>query len=328
MKANESMTLVVTGYRAEALDVASFELRDPSGKPLPEFAPGAHLEITLPEYDSAPSSLIRHYSLCNDSAETNRYVIAVGRASNSRGGSLAMHEHVRVGSTLRVRSPRNNFPLVGDAGHYRFIAGGIGITPILSMIRWCQSHEKSWSLLYCTRSRTRTAFYETLAGFGAAVRFHFDDESGSLLPDLARELADGVASEHVYCCGPGGLMHAVEEVWTGRSPESVHFEWFSTKGLSNVQPASHEVAFDIVLRSTGERLRVEPGTSILETLEQRDISVPFACREGLCRTCETPLFGGEADHRDYVLSEVERRAQSSVMICVSRARSDTLILGV
>jgi vanillate O-demethylase ferredoxin subunit len=328
MKTNGIMTLVVSGYRAEALDIASYELRDPTGKPLPAFAPGSHLEITVPECDVAPRGAVRHYSLCNDPTETDQYVITVGRASNSRGGSVAMHEHVRVGSKLRVSSPRNNFPLVIDAAHYRFIAGGIGITPILSMIRWCESNRKSWSLLYFTRSRARTAFYETLSKFGAAVRFHFGDESGERLPSLARELADGSDSEHVYCCGPVGLMHAVEEAATGRPRGSVHFEWFSAPNLPSAQPANKEVAFDIVLQSTGERLCVEPGTTILEALEKRGLSVPFACREGLCRTCETPLCGGEADHRDYVLSEDERRAQSSVMICVSRAQSDTLILGV
>ncbi|MEC5407446.1 PDR/VanB family oxidoreductase [Paraburkholderia sp. MPAMCS5] len=327
MKAN-TLTLIVTGYRAEAIDVASFELQAPDGKPLPEFAPGAHLEITLPEYDGAPSNLIRHYSLCNDSSEANRYVIAVGRALNSRGGSLAMHERVRVGSILRVRSPRNNFPLIEDAGHYRFIAGGIGITPILSMIHWCRAHGKSWSLLYCARSRARAAFYETVAGFGDSVRFHFDDEAGGVPADLTREFADEGASEHVYCCGPDGLMRAVQEASAGRAAESVHFEWFSARQLSSAQPESQETAFDIELQSTGKRFRVEPGTSILETLEQHGVSVPFACREGLCRTCETPLCGGEADHRDYVLSEEERRAQSMVMICVSRALSGTLILGV
>ncbi|RQR27759.1 oxidoreductase [Burkholderia sp. Bp9143] len=328
MKKDESMMLVVTGYRAEALDVASFELRDPNGKDLPQFSPGAHLEITLPQYEGTPGTLIRHYSLCNDPSERHRYVVAVGRAANSRGGSLAMHEHVRVGSNLRASSPRNNFPLVGDARHYRFIAGGIGITPILSMIRWCQSYQKSWSLLYCTRGRTRTAFYETLKEFGDSVRFHFDDESGGSLSDLVRELADGGAGEHVYCCGPSGLMHAVEQACADRCPESVHFEWFATTDRSTSERASDEAAFDIVLQSTGQRLHVEPGTSILETLERQGMSVPFACREGLCRTCETPLCGGEADHRDYVLSEEERRTQSSVMICVSRARSSTLTLGL
>jgi ferredoxin-NADP reductase len=211
------MTLVVTGYRAEALDIASFELRDPSGKPLPKLDPGAHLEFTLPGAADIEPGITRHYSLCNDAAETDRYVIAVGRASN--------------------------------------------------------------------------------------VRFHFGDESGGQPPDLARELAVVEASEHVYCCGPGGLMRAVEAASGERPAGSVHFEWFAaTAPAGTDDPSPQDTAFDVVLQSTGERLSVEPGKPILATLEQRGISVPFACREGLCRTCETPLCGGEADHRDYVLS--------------------------
>ena len=328
MNAHDEMTLVVTGYRAEALDVASFELRDKGGKPLPAFTPGAHLEIALPEVPGSSQRLVRHYSICNDPAEKHRYVVAVGRAAQSRGGSQAMHEFVRVGTALRVQPPRNNFPLISDAGHYRFIAGGIGITPILSMIRWCKSQGKPWSLLYCTRSRARTAFYETLAEFGSTVRFHFDDEATGQRPDLAGELANAEPAEHVYCCGPNGLMHAVAEASAHRAPGSVHFEWFSSKAPAAVEGGSIDTAFDVVLQSTGERFRVEPNVSILETLERHGKGLPFACREGLCRTCETPLCGGEADHRDYVLSDSERCTQSSLMICVSRAKSETLMLGI
>lgn len=326
MSGRETMTLAVTACRAEALDVVSIELRDPNGGPLPAFDPGAHLEITVPAADGT-RELVRHYSLCNDPAETHRYVVAVGRADHGRGGSLAMHEKVRTGTTLSVKAPRNNFPLVSDANHYRFIAGGIGITPVLSMIRWCEAHEKDWSLLYCARNRLRAAFYESLRAYGEHVRFHFDDEMNAY-PDLAGQLAASPAGEHVYCCGPQPLMRAVQMARGNRPSDRVHFEWFSPADELADDVALANRAFEVVLRSTGRRLTVNPDRTILETLEQDGMNVPFACREGLCGSCETRICEGEADHRDYVLSEADRAAQKVLMICVSRALSDVLALDI
>jgi vanillate O-demethylase ferredoxin subunit len=319
----EPLRLRVTQFQAEAKDVVSLELRDAGGKPLPAFAPGAHLEITVPSTGASSAPLIRHYSLCNDARERDRYVVAVGRVQDGRGGSQSVHEGVRVGATLMVQPPRNNFPLVDDAGHYRFIAGGIGITPILSMVRWCEAHNKTWSLLYCTRSRQRTAFLEELKSFGERVRFHFDDEAGGPL-DVASALAHSLADEHVFCCGPKPLMLAVEGHCASRDPTRVHFEWFSAKEVAHDAGASRP--FSVILRQSGVTLDVPADRSILETMEDHGLSVPFSCREGLCRTCETPICAGEADHRDHVLSDSERRAQRSILICVSRARGDVLEL--
>lgn len=277
----------------------------------------------MPSTGTSSGPLIRHYSLCNDARERNRYVVAVGRVQDGRGGSQSVHEGVRVGATLVVQAPRNNFPLVEEAGHYRFIAGGIGITPILSMIRWCEAHNKNWSLLYCTRSRQRTAFLEELKAFGDRVRFHFDDEEGGPL-DVASALAHPLPNEHVFCCGPKPLMLAVESHCEGRDPSHVHFEWFSAKEIAH--DASTSRPFTVVLRQSGVTLDVPADRSILETMEDHGFSVPFSCREGLCRTCETTLCAGEADHRDHVLSDAERGEQRSILICVSRARSQVLEL--
>jgi vanillate O-demethylase ferredoxin subunit len=317
------LRLHVTAYRAEARGIVSVELRDPHGMPLPAFAPGAHIEIAFPPRSGEERGLIRHYSLCNEASETHRYVVAVGLAADSRGGSLAMHETVRVGSRLMVRPPRNNFALVADAGHYRFIAGGIGITPILSMLRWCETHGKSWSLLYCTRNRQRTAFHDELRAYGDRVRFHFRDEQGGPA-DVDDELSQAKPNEHVYCCGPRSLMLAVGVAGVKRTSGTVHFEWFSAKEVAHSQPAAG--AFDIVLRKSGLRLQVKPDRSVLETLEDSGISVPSSCRDGLCRSCETPLCAGEADHRDYVLSDDERKAQKSMIVCVSRSKTPVLEL--
>ena len=319
------MSLTVSAVRAEALDIVSITLRHPSGLCLPAFAPGDHLEITLPQCAGGKPALIRHYSLCNSPTETDRYVIAVGRAANGRGGSQAIHEIVRVGTKLTVRPPRSNFPLSSEAGYYRFVAGGIGITPILSMIRWCEARGKSWSLLYCTRNRVRTAFYEELRKMGPRVRFHFDDESGGRLANFEQELAQPELREHVYCCGPRPLMRAVETAALARPKGTVHFEWFSGKEVDDAPPVATD-AFDVVVRSTGHRLRVPPEKSILETLEDHGVSVPFSCREGLCRTCETSLVSGQADHRDFVLSKEEQNSQRTLMVCVSRAKTAVLEL--
>ncbi len=325
------LALRVHAVRAEARDVLSIELRDAAGGPLPPFAPGAHLEITLPTGigTGGQPALVRHYSLCNSAAETDRYVVAVGLAATSRGGSRAVHEELRVGQVLQVRPPRNHFALASGAAHYRFIAGGIGITPILCMLRWCEAHGQPWSLLYCTRSRVRTAFYEELRDQGAKVQFHFDDEANGQRVDLMQALVPAADGEHIYCCGPAPLMRAVQSATTQRAPGTVHFEWFSAgepAAAAQEAPASAERGFEIILASSGQRLQVPPDQSILDTLERHGLGVPFACREGLCRTCETGLCSGEADHRDLVLSDAERAAQNTLLPCVSRAKSAVLEL--
>lgn len=328
MTSPDMLSLTVSAIRAEALDVVSLELQDPLGNALPAFDPGAHLEITLTSTSTgtAGSPLIRHYSLCNDPADTHRYQVAVGLAPSGRGGSRHVHTNIRLGSPLQVRPPRNNFPLSVEASHHRFIAGGIGITPILSMIRWCISNNRSWSLLYCARSRLRAAFYEELLAFPSAVRFHFDDEAQGHPADVAVALADPRAGEHVYCCGPQPLMRAVEAAGSNRPPGSLHFEWFAAAPDAAQVASSPAAGFDVLIRSSGARLHVRPDQSILQALEENGISVPYACREGMCRTCETRLCGGEAEHRDFVLSDEEQRAQRSLMVCVSRARTPVLEL--
>lgn len=323
------LALRVHAVRAEARDVLSIELRSAGGSALPPFTPGAHLEITLPAGADGRPALVRHYSLCNSAAETHRYVVAVGLAPASRGGSLAVHEQLRVGQVLPVRPPRNHFALAEGAAHYRFIAGGIGITPILSMLRWCEAQGQPWSLLYCTRSRVRTAFYEELRAYGPRVQFHFDDEAGGRPADLAQALSRPVPGEHLHCCGPAPLMRAVQAASAQRPPGTVHFEWFSAGDpapATQAPAAATDSGFDIVLAQSGQRLHVPPDQSILDTLEQHGIGVPFACREGLCRTCETGLCGGEAEHRDLVLSDAERAAQKTILLCVSRAKSAVLEL--
>jgi tetrachlorobenzoquinone reductase len=317
-----SLRLRVTDVAAEAKDVLALELRDPQGRDLPPVEPGAHLEITL------GNGQIRHYSLCHDTRERSRYVIGVGLAAASRGGSRHIHQNVRVGDLLSINAVRNQFALHEGAAHYRFIAGGIGITPIMAMIEHCAARGADWSLLYCVRGRHRAAFLERLAPWGERVRFHFDDEAGGKTADFDAALARPRGNEHIYCCGPAPLMQAVQRAAAGWPDGSVHFEWFAAPvaPAAGAADGTEDGGFALLLRRSGARLEVRAGQSMLEALEANGYAVPFSCREGLCRTCETPLCAGEADHRDFVLSQAEKDAQRSVMLCVSRARTPTLEL--
>ena len=215
-----------------------------------------------------------------------------------------IHDLVRRGDLLSVSRPRNNFPLVPDAEQYCFVAGGIGITPILSMIRWCVAAGKRWQLFYCVRSRQRAAFYEDIRTLGNtdAVHFHIDEERAGQFFDAEAALRTVPATAHVYCCGPAPLMRAVQEAGRDRPMIMWHFEWFSA------EPKTQEdlQAFDVVVRSSKQRFRVGADQSILGVLEDNGILLPSACREGLCGTCQVSVLSGIPDHRDTVLSAEQR----------------------
>jgi len=314
-----TLTLDVFSIESVADGVVQLELRDPAGRPLPRFEPGSHLEVYLPE------DRVRHYSICNDSRESHRYCIGVALAPNSRGGSRYIHEKIRVGDTLTVSQPRNNFRLLPDIPGYCFIAGGIGITPILSMVRWCVEQGKRWKLVYCSRSQACAAFrheLRSLAEAGGELTFHFDDEQGGRLLDTAAVSSGLSANTHVYCCGPPPLMNAVLNSRGTRAADLYHFEWFVPRALK----ASLDKEFTLILRSSGKRVRVPGDRSVLSVLEDLGLSVPFSCREGICGTCETAVLSGVPDHRDSVLTPEQQKANNSMMICVSRAQSDTLEL--
>lgn len=322
--AQEELQLEVTEVRPEARDVLLIELRSPSGVPLPAFTPGAHLELSL------PNQLVRHYSLSNDCRERDRYVIGVGLAAQSRGGSEFIHRFVRCGDLLTVRGPRNHFALDTAALDYLLIAGGIGITPIMSMVRWMADNAKCWRLIYTSRSRQRAAFYEELRSYGDFVHFHFDDEMGGIA-DIAQLLSAQAEGSHIYCCGPAPLMQAVEQATTHLPEDRVRYERFSAppaaeQDTEGETPHNSATGFTVELKRSGVSLEIPADKSILEVLEAHGYQVPFSCREGLCGTCETKVCGGEPEHRDYVLSEEQQAAGTAMMICVSRAKSETLVL--
>lgn len=313
------LSLKLVDVRAEAQGVVLLELRRAEGAAaLPPFEPGAHLALEL------PNGLLRHYSLVNDCRERERYVIGVGRKVDGRGGSSFVHRTLRSEMVLKASSPRNNFRLDTHARRHLFVAGGIGIMPVMSMIHWCEAHARPWRLVYAAGSSQRAAFHERLISYGERVQCYFGGRESNALD--VRELMAGVASgEHVYCCGPAALMDAVKLHGAHLPDASLHFERFVASAPS-ASPEQAAAVFTVVLRRSGLSLQVPSDRSILEVIEANGIKVPFGCREGLCRTCETTVHEGEVEHRDYVLSMDERTSGRAMMICVSRARSPALVL--
>jgi vanillate O-demethylase ferredoxin subunit len=310
------LRLRVAHIRQETDNVRSYELVAQGGEPLPPFEPGAHLEVTV------PGGPVRCYSLCSSPAERHRYLIAVQREEAGRGGSRAMHERVREGDILTVGVPRNGFALQ-PAPHTVLIAGGIGLTPLLSMAHALLARGASFELHVCTRSSGRTAFRQVLSspGLASRVRFHHSEDGQRL--DVRALLAAHPAGAHLYCCGPQRLMSAVREAAAagGWPEEAVHFESFCSSEQTPSGPS-----FQLSLRRSGLVLPVPAGKSILSVLRERGVEVSTSCEAGVCGACVTPVLGGEPEHRDQVLSPEERAGGKCIAICVSRARSDRLEL--
>ncbi len=314
------LTLQIKAITAEAKDILGFELVSAEGEDLPVFGPGAHLELEL------PNGMLRHYSISSGCWERNRYVIAVGLSPVSRGGSKFMHGELRVGDRIRTSVPRNHFPLIENGERYDFIAGGIGITPILAMVRWCEEVGKPWFLHYLVRNRLRTAFYEELQQFPAGrVKYHFLDENDGRHLDIESTLSAIPFDSQIYCCGPIPLMERVKAVASDRPEANVHFEWFTAAPKAETDL---EEGFIVVARQSGITVDIPPGKGILEVLEDNGLSLPFSCREGLCSSCETRVLAGVPDHRDMVLSAEQKASNETMLICVSRSKSEVLELDV
>ena len=311
------LDVVVSRLTHEAEGVVGVELRSADGGLLPAFSAGSHVDVHL------PGGLCRQYSLTNAPDERERYCIGVGLAHDSRGGSRHVHERLREGDRLEISAPRSLFGLHLQAEEHVFIAGGIGITPIMSMIEACKANGHRWRLLYFVRTLARAAYLWRLAEHHDQVHLHVDEEKGEPA-NLAHLLSSVPDAAHIYCCGPGPLMDAVEAAAADRPSGSLHFERFSAQGAK--VDAAADGAFRITLNRKGATFVVPAGRSILQTLEDNGIELPCSCREGLCRTCETPLLAGKADHRDFVLSEEERSANTSIILCVSRALDAELVL--
>lgn len=312
--------VLVHATNFEAHGVHSFELRAPDGAALPPFTAGGHIDVHL------PNGLTRSYSLVNSQAETHRYVIAVSLDRNSTGGSKYLFEHPLVGQTLKISPPRNNFDLIEDASSVVLIAGGIGITPLHSMILRLEELGKSWALHYGVRDRASAAFRQEFEALEAAhpgrVHFNFDLEDGRML-DVQAVVAAAPADAHLYCCGPGPMLDIYKGATAGRAPETVHLEYFAAPPAPS---ATSGESFTVELSSTGESYEVGPGESILAVLIENGVHAPSNCRAGMCGECVVEVLEGEPDHNDCVLSERERASNGLMMICVSGSKSKKLVI--
>ena len=304
--------------RAEAIadGIHRFEFRAPDGGGLAPFSPGAHVHVT------SPGGLVRKYSLCNDADERDRYVIAVKRDPDGRGGSVDLVDRTRVGDRLAVSEPGNAFELDESAPGFVLLAGGIGITPILSMARRLASRNARFRLYYCTRTPQQTPFADELlaAPFAERTTLHHDHGDPGRSLDLW-PLFEKPTREHIYACGPRPMLEAVRDMTGHWSPKAVHMESFLDAAAAR-RPGDRP--FTVVLARSGHRLEVPAGVSILEAMRAAGHDAPSSCESGTCGTCRTSIVSGTADHRDLVLTDDEHASQ--IMICVSRAATPEIAI--
>ena len=320
MTATPTLQVRVRRTTYEAEGILSFELTPLTpATELPAFTAGAHIDLHL------SSGLVRSYSLLNDPQERHRYVVAVNKDAKSRGGSRYLHEELRTGAVLTIGAPRNNFPMEESAPFNVFIAGGIGITPMLGMIARSQTLGTPWKLYYSARTRQHAAFVPTLEALqgrpGAEVVLNFDQEPGGRMLDLnaiVQSLPDGA---HVYCCGPLPMLDAYERATAALPPARVHMEYFAAK-----EAAATDGGFTVELRRSGQSVEIEAGQSILDALIGIGCEPPYSCREGICGTCEVKVLEGTPDHRDLVLSASEKAANNRMLVCCSGSKSRKLVL--
>jgi ferredoxin-NADP reductase len=305
----------LNAIRYAARDINLYEFRRPDGGPLPDYAPGAHVDLHL------PNGLLRNYSLIVPKPEPGTYTFGIKRDRASRGGSRYIHEELKVGRTLKISPPRNNFPLVEDAAATVMLAGGIGITPIWCMVQRLEELRAPWRLHYANRTRAETAFLEPLAAL-AGARLHFDDETGGKFLDVGRIVAEAPKEAHLYCCGPAPMMQAFEAATADWPRAQVHVEYFVAKA----EPAVRKGGFTVELARSGQEFFIPEGESILEVLLDHGLDVDYSCELGICGACEQRVISGIPEHHDSILTEEEQAENQRVMICCAGCRSERLVL--
>ena len=312
--AETEIDLQVAARREVADGVVELTLSGPTGAPLPAWTAGAHIDLVL------NPSLTRQYSLCGSTADQSSLKVAVLRDPDSRGGSAYVHDQLAEAASIRVRGPRNHFPLVASP-RYQFIAGGIGITPILPMIEAAEARGAEWSLLYVGRSRATMAFLDRFEG-NDRVTVWPRDENGRF--DLASLLGTPQPDTLVYCCGPGVLLDAVEEGCAGWPDGSLHIERFAAKAVEASADALD--SFEVECTRSGVTVTVPEGETIFDAVEKAGVDILGSCMEGICGTCECDVLEGTPDHRDSVLSKSDRERGDTIMTCVSRSLSKKMVL--
>jgi vanillate O-demethylase ferredoxin subunit len=320
LKQSAQLMVHIARKHMVAQDICSLELRPLAGQQLPAFAPGAHIDVHL------PGGLVRQYSLCNDCAEPDRYVIAVLHDSASRGGSAAVHRLLQVGQQLCISTPRNHFALHAQARRHWLLAGGIGITPLLSMARCLAREGGDFTLHYSARTGERMAFAQDIASapWASQAQLYVDQAQGQSSLPLQSLLAKPVPDTHLYVCGPKGFMDAVLETAraAGWPPQQLHWEFFVAEAVQQ------ELArgFEVELASTGQVVQVQPAQTVVEALASIGVCIPTSCEQGICGTCLTRVVAGEPEHHDLYLTEAEQAVGDQFTPCCSRAKSARLVL--
>jgi ferredoxin-NADP reductase len=311
------LDLVVRSARTVATDVVSLELAAPDRTPLPDWTPGAHIDLHL------PSGLVRSYSLHGDRLDRCAYHVAVLHEPDGRGGSAEAHRIAAAGTAIRASPPRNAFALE-PAGHYLFLAGGIGVTPLLAMAREVARRGEPWTFVYGARSRDRMAFLDALSALGGGrLQIVPQDEAG--LPDLAAAFAALPAGAAAYCCGPAPMLDAAVAAGTLIRPDvPVRLERFAASPEAGHR--SGDAGFEVELTRSNLTITVPAGVSILDAVRAQIPGVMSSCEQGICSSCETAVLAGVPDHRDSVLTAKEHAANDYMMICVSRALTPRLVL--
>ncbi len=314
---NSAVSVRVMAIHYETADVRSYVLRRADGAALPAAAPGSHIDVRL------SGAIERSFSLSN--AGGDEYRITVAREETGAGGSKLLHDHVRTGDVLTISAPRDNFNLAHDAPRSIFVAGGIGITPFIPMLATLNQAGRDWKLTYCVKSAARAPLLAELRALAARgygeLSLHVSADAGRL--DLGKIVGGLASDDHIYCCGPPGMLRdfrlAIDA--HGIAAERVHFEYFKSE-----VKAAESGGFTVVLQRSGREVPIKSGQTILEALQDLGLEVPYSCMEGICGSCVTRVISGTPDHRDMVLTEREREAGNSMMICCSGAKSDRLVL--
>jgi ferredoxin-NADP reductase len=305
----------VAAIRWEAPGVLSLELTATGDRALPPFEPGAHVDLRLPD------GTMRQYSLCGDPSDRSHYRLAVRSVAGGMSSSY-IHRKLRPGEMVNISAPRNNFPLL-DAARYIFVAGGIGITPLLPMMRWASAERRPWTLLYCNKRDGDAPFLREIQTLGGDVSL-YSSEAGTRL-DVGARFGVVESDTMVYCCGPERLMSEVEQASAAWPADGVRFEWFTPRSRPLDEASG---GFEVVCNASGLTLTVPPEKTVLAVLNEAGIEVPCSCQQGICGTCEMRVLSGDIDHRDSILSSAERAANTTMMTCVSRAKGPRLVLDI
>ena len=302
----------------EAQDVVSVVLGRDDGADLPEFSCGAHVDVVL------SPNLVRQYSLCGNPADRKQWMLAVLLEPEGRGGSEFVHTTLRPGMVVEVAGPRNNFPLI-DAERVLFIAGGIGITPLLPMVRAAEDQGRDWTLLYGGRRRASMAFLDELRALGPRVTIAPQDEVGLL--DLTQAIEPLPAETAVYCCGPEPLIGAVEATCASLGRGAPHVARVGARRAPGaVSDDREDVSFELIMSESGRQFTIPADKTIIEVLDDEGVFVPTSCTEGFCGTCETEVVSGIPDHRDEYLTDAQRASNKTMMICVGRSKTPQLTI--